>query len=285
LLGKSVTANEILLSSYAMGVLLLKSDAINITKEQWDFIKSNKNKNSDNFILANYKDTRFSQDECNFIDNFYANVQSIYVEKSTNWFACHALLLQYIMEKCFIGGRLNRGQILAEREHRINHKKNSGKEMSFTKIKPNHLHVSGAESECVHGDACDFFATSKKNFDLLYIDPPYGGQQSDYASMYKFCEEYITRQAISEIDYLQKASKKFIKSKNYLTSFENLLEKLPKNSYWLFSYNDSSWANIDTIKSCLINQQKKVIVKEIDYKYKQRDVDNVVGVEYLIFGV
>ena len=52
----------------------------------------------------------------------------------------------------------------------------------------------------------------KPQADICYIDPPYGGSQSDYAKMYAFFEEYIYRKPVDELKHLH-MSDGFVKAK------------------------------------------------------------------------
>lgn len=282
LLGKKVTANELLLSSYMHGVALHKANEITISKMNWEFLCGNINQKSDKFISERYSDKRFTETESAFLDNFYANAFELYENQHVNFCASLSLLMQFVMENCFLGGRLNSGQILAEKNHRIAHQRNQGREMNFNNFAPNFVRIDGPISEMHHGDAIEFLQNNR-NFDLYYIDPPYGGDQSDYAQMYKFCEEYVWRKEFGEISVLQKNSKKFSKHKNYQESFEELLESLPRTAFWLFSYNDSSWANVETIMNSVSRFNRKVKVDCIEYPYKFRNAENMKGKEFLIF--
>lgn len=282
LLGKQIHANELLLSSYMHGVALHRSSEINISKSEWDFLCHNKNTKLDDFVTNKYMDKRFTKDECLFLDNYYANSLELYANRHVDFCSSLSLILQFVMENCFLGGRLNSGQIIAEKNHRIAHQRNQGREMNFRNLMPNYIKIDGPKSNITHGDAIEYL-TANPNCDLYYIDPPYGGDQSDYASMYKFCEEFVWRTDFDKIDFLQKHSKKFAKHKNYQESFEELLSALPRNAFWLFSYNDSSWADADTIKKTVEKFGRKVTIDCIEYPYKLRNSENMKGREFLIF--
>ena len=68
--------------------------------------------------------------------------------------------------------------------------------------------------------------------------------------------------------------------------YDNFLEIVRASSYLpvlVLSYNDSSWAHVDKIREILENNGRKVEVKEIDYRYRYRDIGT--SKEYLILAV
>jgi len=285
-LGKTVYSNELLKSSYMNGVALQNSDGSEITPNAWEFMLNNKNKNADKFVEAKYAGKRFTQKEAEFIDNYYANAEELYGKTDGGKYCIlQSTIMQFIMSHCFVGGRLNSGQVIASLDHRLQHQRNNNCEMNFSKMKPFAFNCGGPQSYFSNSDVFDFLKKGfDKNPDLIYIDPPYGGQQSDYASMYQFFEEYLARTNFDNISYLKGTSDKFSKSKTYKDSFAEVLIALPKESCWMISYNDSSWADIDIIVDMLRKHKTIVTVKEIKYSYKHRSSENVSGFEYLIIG-
>jgi site-specific DNA-adenine methylase len=230
--------------------------------------------------LNRYKNERFTEEECTFLDNFYFNVQEILHDRSLDIAVAFSVLNQFVMQHCYVGGRLNKGQIIANLQHRLSHSRNKNASMNFNSFDLEYFKIPYGNVTCCNEDAVSFI--NQKNFDLVYIDPPYGGSQSDYGSMYKFFEEYIDRKPYEEIEYLQKVSKKFSGNKSYGESFKSLLKCLPADALWVFSFNNSSWAKIDFIESSIREFKKDVETKEIEYNYKYRDQDNTVGLEYVI---
>lgn len=187
------------------------------------------------------------------------------------------MVIHYVMNHCYVGGRLNGGQILAKLDHRLEHDRNQGHEMSFKRILPYNLPFSNGKA-CVATkmDAIELLKAHEPDVDIVYIDPPYGGEQSDYGNMYSFFEEYL--------GFPQElGSDRFTKNKTYDQSFNELLSHLPKNAVWIFSYNDDSWANLDTIVSCIKQfGNRQVLPEKIAYEYNYRSKEKASGKEYII---
>ena len=107
---------------------------------------------------------------------------------------------------------------------------------------------------------------------LCYIDPPYGGQSSDYPKSYSFLEEYIHMKPLNEIEQIQKFNR-YAKKKGYEEQFIEFLDSLNNTQLfdiWVVSYNESSWKPIEEIVVLLKKYKKNIIVKKKEYQYNYR---------------
>jgi len=158
--------------------------------------------------------------------------------------------------------------------------------MSFKDAMWHNFNEPFASNECLSicDDALTVLMDSCFSADLIYIDPPYGDQQSDYFSMYDFLYRFCTGD-FGEI-VKTKMQKAFVKSDQYENNFRKLIEmsfgKKPKAI--AVSYNNSSWTGIDKISGIMKEYaaDKKIDVLEKEYEYQYRDEDNKKGKEYLI---
>lgn len=314
-MGASVWSNELLLSSYLNSLILVEADGHSLGNEQlrW-LLEPHAECSYSPGVAAKYVGTRFTQAEAEALDRFATNVQWEYGwtlnevltgfhgsldEKISGYYngcstpsgstlkfhyeAANAAMsiLHMVMNRCYVGGRLNSGQVLAKLEHRLNHQRNEGSEgIPFHAVSPYTLSFSNGRN-CIASnlDAMELLAAYKPNVDIIYIDPPYGGDQSDYAEMYEFFEEFVGCSRPPAAD-------RFVKSKTYSQQFDELLQALPKEPVWIFSYNDDSWANIDEITAHLRPfGRREIIVKEVDYRYNYRSKEKAGGTEYVIVAV
>lgn len=276
LCGKEVNSNDLLTSSYYNLLTFLENSKKLINNEELEFLCNNQNANKGSFIQTEYKD-RFSLTEAVFLDNYRANVDVISGDSLHKKAYAIVLIEHYIMQNCFLGGRLNHGQILAQLQHRVDHAKNKGSEMDFklsslTQINGDNKYTA------FNLDAIEFLNKTPTT-DILYLDPPYGGQQSNYAQMFALCEEYIYNDKIENLKHL---NNKFVSSKNYEKHFKEILESSKKFPNWIISYNDSSWANIEKIQNILKMFKNEINVINIDYKYKYRKDQSSSAKEFLI---
>lgn len=189
----------------------------------------------------------------------------------------------HINQFCFLGGRYYNGQTVAKLEHRLKHKKVNGKEL--TEIP---MSIDRFRNVLATGDACVFNADIVElldadiiEADLMYIDPPYGGASSDYSTLYRFLEEYLYEDKLENLEHIQRGAKRFSKKKGYQEQFEQLLDKSKGFPTWLLSYNESSYADLDTIKATIKNAGRtSIIVKAVPITYQYRKGKSEVDAEH-----
>lgn len=214
---------------------------------------------------------------------------------------------QHINRNCFLGGRYYNGQTLAKLEHRIEHIKNKGKEITDIPISLGEFSKVLFENNgsiVFNSDIIDLLESQIIHADLMYCDPAYGGSSSDYSTLYRFLEEFIYEDSLENLEHIQKGAKRFSKKTGYQEQFEKMLSLCGNFKTWMISYNDSSYADLDTITSTIKNAGKKeIIVEKIPITYQYRKGKNVIdedsfkknyfeeghkflqrGTEYLIIG-
>lgn len=278
MLGKKVICNDILYSSFLYSKAFIENNNFVLAKEEIDFLVNNKPDN-DNFVAKNFSD-RFTLKECEFLDRYFENVNILFSKNELKKALSFAGIQLYVTNRCFIGGNLNDGQVIAESDFRINHNRNCGQEMNFSNIQWKNLIVKNNlnQNKAYNCDAIEFLEKVHPDVDLAYFDPPYGGQQSDYAEMYNFFECYF----LHSLEHKNENSHRFCNSKDYEKHFEKLLQCSSYIPFILVSYNDSSWENIEKIKSLISNDRKIIEVKEVGHRYKYRKNRQDEVFEYLI---
>ncbi len=307
-LGASVWSNDLLASSFLNAVAFIQNDEVQFDYNKYvdlfGVLKTSNTLISSRFDFCDRLTKKEQEILSNFYNNFFHkfNLQpgdcvNFLIENSKkiklgskkryedplHLYEPSLLLvsvMHYIMNRCYVGGRLNNGQILANLEHRLEHARNQGYEMQFNDI-PSYSIAFKGSGQCLatRMDAISLLKDKKPDVDIIYIDPPYGGQQSDYSTMYDFFEIFLRCYRDENKDI---SSQRFIKSKNYENNFDELLSSLPIAPVWVFSYNDSSWADCEKISSKIKQYKQNVNIREIEYEYQYRNKENSSGVEYLI---
>jgi len=189
----------------------------------------------------------------------------------------------HINRHCFLGGRYYQGQTIADLEHRLKHDKNNGKEITDLDVKISKFGkvLSDNESIVFNADIVELLEADIVSADLIYLDPPYGGASSDYSNLYRFLEEYLYEDKLENLEHIQKGSKRFSNKSGYQEEFEYLLSLCLKFPTWMLSYNDSSYADIDTITSTIKNAGKTdVRVVEVPITYQYRKGKNKVDADH-----
>jgi adenine-specific DNA methylase len=299
ILGKEVHSNDLLTSSFYNALAFVENEEnLSLTEKELLFLCTNDSSHKGDFVQKNYED-RFTWDEGLFLDKYRCNIDLMIEEQNRllaidpgfdlnsaqRWLEtkkAHAFVTMqnYVMKHCFLGGRLNSGQILAKLDHRLDHKRNNGAEMGF-KLEP--LPVFPGRRCLADNLDCLLFLKNAPAVDLAYLDPPYGTDQSDYASMFAFCEEYIYSAPLDTLPHLN-TSKKFTNRKTFEPHFREVLDLASKKAKTLaISFNDSSWATVNEIENILKEYKKDTTVVNIDHNYKYRK-DRSDQTEYLIVG-
>ena len=195
-------------------------------------------------------------------------------------------MINLINSRCFLGGRYYSGQTLAKYSHRLDPEGKNGvplyqdpiKDMGMDKIARYLKETKTAHVEVLNLDAMDAAAYGvSAGADLAYIDPPYGGDSSDYAGMYRFLEEYVHLTNLEEIKHISDHSHKFKSPKEYRDYFENLLAKMTGIATWLLSFNASSWASLEDIVASIQKFKCNVKFIPVEYGYNYRGGKNDVS--------
>lgn len=215
----------------------------------------------------------------------------------------------HILQQAFMGGRCYKSQLLAISEKRmqdigrsslIDNSERLSKHFNFQNSKIIELCSFIARKLCpvdiLNMDAEAAIKASPVT-DVLYIDPPYGGYNSDYAWMYRVCEEFLMGRLLEDSEDLRETTVKFkgkdfemdkvfrVKPrKNYKENFVSLLDASNQFSSWIISFNESSFSSIRDIVDIVESFRSDVVVESINgYRYNYRDNDVKSGSEYMIF--
>lgn len=308
LMGKTVVSNDLLTSSYYNALVFSENNGVALSKDEITFLATNSNPNKGTFVQDNYAN-RFTPEEAAFLDNYRANVDTLvnkweayfqddlrkngsaaangwYAERVPQIYKAAAILTieHYVLNRCFLGGRLNKGQVLADLEHRLAHDRNKGDEMRFNLDPlPTFFHEEDMSCRAYNHDALVAAKDIRKDYpgiQLAYIDPPYGQAQSDYATMFAFCEEYVYGKKLDTLPHVAAASQKFAKKKGYQDHFREVLDAANWIPTWAVSFNASSFGAADEITSILKEFKKDVTTVNIDHEYRYRK-ERGSAVEYL----
>ncbi len=279
MLGKVVYSNDLLSSSYIYSLAYIENPGYVLSDEEKDILLQPVSDIKFFPKLSDKFKERFTKDEMNFLRNIYSNITDILgypiplpgTNKNSNFYKSSlsfACLQMYIIEKCFVGGRMSNNQVIAKVKHRLNHQRNYGSEMTGKGIRwigdvypedPNK-----GKHRAFNFDAISLLKHfSLKDIDLVYVDPPYGGLSSNYPEMYQFFEEYIVGRG-------KNYNNRFIDKKNYGKNFAEMIKLLNGFSCLAISYNNGGWAKIDDILNIIKKYRSSVIVEEFDYDYKYR---------------
>ena len=233
------------------------------------------------FWTEKWRDTtRKRRDENNEI--MFGKAITEMSDKYKNAFSLFAIE-NHINQNCFLGGRYYNGQTVAKMEHRLQHQKSNGKDITDFPVEVDGFNdiIEDGKARVFNSDILELLESGKIKTDLIYLDPPYGSASSDYAVLYRFLEEFLYEDKLENLEHIQKGAKRFNKRKGYQEQFEKLLSLCGNFPMWMLSYNDSSYADLDTIKSTIKNAGRSdIVVKEVPITYQYRKGKNVVDADY-----
>lgn len=292
-MGSKVIYNDLLLSSCVQASCLLSESKILVTDGEWKNLISDPNGEKVSSIARTYYAGKFfTDDEASFLDRYLGNLQTmfqmpkageeIYDYQSTpnspnriKALQASCAIIGHVNSVCFIGGRYYNGQTIAKRDHRLAHDKNKGVELhktfmdSISRI-PSLRYPRGCSSKVCNMDVVSLLSKNAKTGDLLYLDPPYGGESSDYGSLYRFIEEGVTGIRYDQDPLKVESFSKFKKSKGYSDLFKEVLSNATGYGTWLISFNKTSFASLEEIRTILEEFGRSVEVKSVSISYKYR---------------
>lgn len=270
-MGKQVFSNDILYSSYSYAKTFVENNNVIISEiQKKQLLEDFENKNN---IFEKYFDY-YEKEQAYEIQKFLHNAQKY--KGTIKYEICIANLILYLTERSVVG-QLNSGQVVSKKQFRKNHHMNKGRTLQAKNIHFYNFNNINYNYNCKAYNLDVFeFLDLNIEADLIYIDPPYGGLQSDYIKMYNIIQDISNNLQEKNLDN----GKRFSSKKQYKQNFQNLLEKVKKYKTLAISYNESSWQNIQTVKQIVEKFKKDIKVIDIEYQYRRRKERT--GTEYLI---
>lgn len=291
-LGLDVVYNDLLLSSCFQASCLLSESSINLSEEEWNkLIKDPQGEKVYSLARTHYAGKFFTDDEALFLDRYMGNLRTFFpIPKlraivydctrtpfetgAMKAIQAYCAIIGHINSVCFVGGRYYNGQTLAKKDHRLSHAKNNGIELhdsfseSIAKI-PRLKYTRGCSAWIYNLDISELLKKQPRG-DLLYLDPPYGGESSDYASLYRFLEEFVTGIRYEDDPAKIENASKFKGSKGYSELFKEALSLSNGYENWLISFNKTSFASLEEITAIIEGFDRCVEVKSVSISYNYR---------------
>src|SRR5574344_1302383 len=123
--------------------------------------------------------------------------------------------------------------------------------------------------------------------DLVYFDPPYCDSHADYQSFYHLLETYTEywtdKKFVNGVKrYEPKRYSGFDVKNEVIDNFERLFELSKDIPYWLISYNNRSYPDIQTFEK-IIEKYKDVTIQTKIYKNARGGKGSVAGSREILF--
>lgn len=286
LMQKRVTFNDILLSNFQTGMALIENDSIRLNESDLKFLLHENGLKYPSFIQETFKDIYYLDAENKWLDTAIFNINML----SQNYEGeilrkKRALAFHILFQAC-----------LSKRPFNLFHRKNlhlrsADVKRSFgnktawdTDFYTLFLRFHNEITEKVFSNglkhkaiSTDIMKIRKKNFDLVYLDPPYTrpGEKSpkDYHSLYHFLEGMVDYDNWEQrIDWKTK-NRRLMKDKTEWSensmeeNFDHLFSKF-EGSIIVVSYGEPGNPSIRQIKELLLQYKSNVRVMKTEYRYK-----------------
>ncbi|MCK4760782.1 MAG: Dam family site-specific DNA-(adenine-N6)-methyltransferase [Candidatus Aminicenantes bacterium] len=287
--GKKVLANDFMAMNAAFSQAMVENNKIKLSAEDIDSLLD-KSVQTDNFVSGNFKDLYFSAEDNHLIDCIRANIKKM-KSKYKRALALSALIRAAVKKR-------PRG-VFTYTGHRYDDGRRDLK-MSFEE---QFINAARVVNEAVFDNGqnnlsrCGDGMTTRRQADLVYMDPPYYSPLSDndYVRRYHFVEGIACDWQGLEIQQHTK-TKKFKSYPSPFSSrlgakdaFDKLFNKF-KESILVISYSSNSLPTKEEILSLISKYKEHVQVEAVDYRYsfanqghRAADIKNKVQ-EYIFVG-
>lgn len=293
-MGKRVTCNDVLVSSYLNGVALVENDEAKLNESDVDCIISLDTGSAyNNLISRTFDGIYFTPDENAWLDitaqnigwlsdrykraiAYYALFQSALAKRPYNLFHRKNLYMRLADVKRTFGNKATWDKPFAE------HFRNFA-------LSANSAVFKAAPCRAVNQDAVDVAG----EFDLVYIDPPYvsrAGVGVDYHGFYHFLEglaDYQNWEA--RIDFsskhrrLQKVPSQWTSRATIHRAFADLFSRF-RRSIFVVSYRSDGIPSLEELSGLLRQFKRKVDVQTLSRGYKYALSTNENSSEALLIG-
>lgn len=302
LMGKKVTFNDVLLSNYQTGVALIENDFVTLSLDDVDFLLHKNGFRYLTFIQDTFKGIYYLDRENEWLDMVSLNIEKLSekyngdILRKKKALAYHILFQACLCKRPF---NLFHRKNLYLRTARI--KRTFGNKKTWdTEFKTLFLKFHNEVSKKIFSNSLknkaiceDVMKIKNKDFDLVYLDPPYTRPNQktpkDYCSMYHFLEGIVDYSHWPQRIDWNTQNKCLIKNKtgwekNSLEENFDYLFKKFKNSKIVVSYGDPGTPRIQKIKELLHQYKSKVSVVKKRYSYKLNHGNGNSTYEVLIIG-
>jgi len=293
-LGLKTITNDFLKFNHQIGLALIENQNETLTDEDLEILFSpNGNKQEFSLMQDVFTDVFFTQEQAEFLDQIRSHVH----------FLAHpykqALALAVInrsLSRKITMGHFGHTQALnyANNHERVRRNPSLAKPIKdiFLELLPsynqavfNNQQENKSYAENILALLPQLLTTEK--IDLVYFDPPYCDSHANYQSFYHLTETYTEywrdKQFINQTKrYEPQRVSGFDKKQNIMASFEQLFEYAQEIPYWLISYNNRSYPNIEELTQ-LIAKYRQVQAETKIYANSRGGKGSVAGSQEILF--
>lgn len=291
MMGKSVHANDYLRFNHHISKALIENNHVRLSEEEIDELLQ-PNADATDFIEKEFSGIYFDRRDCRWLDSVVANIAFLDDEYKK------AIALTALCRACI--KKRPRGIFTYTGMRYDDGRKDLKTSMAdhfrqAVELVNRSVFDNGRANLSFNRDIMQF---NRKNYDLVYFDPPYFSLKSDneYSRRYHFLEGLVSYWSHVRIDRSTKTKKiervdsAFTSRETVVPAFEELFDR-HRRSQLVISYSSNCFPDAKMMKSLLKNAGKEAELIELDYTYsvgthghKKNNASNRVK-EYVFLGL
>lgn len=290
-LGFKTITNDFLNFNNQIGKALIANKSEKLNKEDLDILFQKSPQKAEFTLMEKvFTDVFFEREESVFIDNFRANIPLL---SNPYKQALAFTVINRSLTRKITMGHFGHTQALVYASDPERVKRNRSlirpiKEL-FLELLPKYnaaIFDNEQENQSFNDNIIDLLPRLQ-NIDLAYFDPPYCNSHADYQGFYHLLETYTEywedKKFVNGIKrYDPQRYSGFDKKSEVITSFEKLFELSNKIPYWLISYNNRSFPDIQTFEK-LISKYRDVTIEYKTYQNGRGGKGSVAGSKEILF--
>lgn len=302
LMQKKVTFNDVLLLNFQTGIALIENDSVRLNESDLEFLLHENGFKYPSFVQETFKDIYYLDAENKWLDTVIFNINMLSqnyggeISKKKKALAFHILFQACLSKRPFnLFHRKNLYLRLANVERSFGNKTTWDTDFNTLFLRfhdeiSQKIFSNGLKNKAI---CADVMKIKDKNFDLVYLDPPYTRPREkspkDYHSLYHFLEGMVDYDNWQQrIDWETKnrglMKEKTEWNKNSLEeNFDHLFRKF-QNSIIVISYGEPGNPSIQRIKELLLQYKSNVRIMKTEYKYKLNRKNGDKMCEVLVIG-
>lgn len=272
-LGKRVLTNDFLKFNSEIGKALVENKNDILSSEDIAILFSpNSNREEFNLMENLFTDLFFTRSETSFLDSYRSNIKHLSTEYKKALALC---IMNRAMTRKVTMGHFAHTQALVYASDPSRVKRNRS---LIRPIKDIFLELLVEYNNAVFDNSKDCKSYNLdilellpllNGIDLAYFDPPYCDSHADYQSFYHLLETYTIYWKDKDFingtkRYSPKKQSGFDNKREVIKSFQALFNLSLHIPYWMISYNDRSYPDIDTMVG-LIREYRNVTVEYKPY--------------------
>lgn len=272
-LGKRVLTNDFLKFNSEIGKALIENKSDILNSEDIAILFS-QNSDSEEFNLMGnlFTDLFFTKSETLFLDSFRSNIEHLSSDYKKALALC---IMNRAMTRKVTMGHFAHTQALVYASDPLRIKRNRSLIRPIKDIF-SELLVEYNNAVFDNSEDCKSYNSNilellprLSGIDLVYFDPPYCDSHADYQSFYHLLETYTVywkdKDFINRTKrYSPKKQSGFDNKREVIKNFKSLFNLSQHIPYWLISYNNRSYPDIDTMVE-LIQEYRNVTVEYKPY--------------------